>query len=232
MPTFTLTSWNTQGDFTVPAKAEEIDRFALGAPVVFLQEGGVAKAGASGGWTIFSGDAVGAFNARCTNYVLLPTLWAKTNGATAILLTDKKDGVVIGGGEAGRTAAAVGVGRMLFVSWHSISSKSDMDTSTLFKAIDGNPDYVRAYDTVVIAGDYNSAPKDIFEVMKRAGFKNYSADLVYSGGLTFNDKMELDFFVILSKARPPEVRAAQPSATMLDVAPSDHYPVQMTLTAA
>ena len=234
MPTFKVTTWNTQGDYTAADKAAVIGGFTgIGqVPVVFLQEGGVEKVDKLGDFAVFSGQGVGSKNDRCTMYVLVD---AKA-GAKDVLIQGANHNVSIGGGDAGRTTAAAAVGDTLFVSWHSAAITSNTDTSALIGAIEANPDYGNTYKTVVIGGDFNAAPTDLLKMIRqvndRSKLKFPARAVVYSGKPTHSSGNEYDFFIVLAKALPKYWIDDEKKATMTPVKPSDHDPVQVSYTPA
>ena len=167
-------TWNTQGDFTSKPKAKQINAFLDEAGggktpvVVFVQEGGVAKAGDYEKWSAVGGAAVGAKNERCTNYILVNSAWQKlvnaeyqrmplpTQTATSVSPT-----VLVGGGEAGRTPAALALGRLLLVSWHSLAGYSNEDSAAMFGAFQFNPYYIDRFDRIIVGGDFNTSAKSV-----------------------------------------------------------------------
>src|SRR5687768_13973867 len=104
-------TWNCQGDFTSEDKGKaEFVNAVLGVDypaLMCVQEGGVDLAGEYPGYIAVAGQAVGAFNERCTNYILYNEAWGKLNPVT---LVNANGSLLIGGGNAGRTPAAVAVG--------------------------------------------------------------------------------------------------------------------------
>ncbi|MEO5866688.1 MAG: hypothetical protein ABIS14_00850 [Sphingomonas sp.] len=236
MPTtYRLSSWNTQGDFTAVAKANVINgNFGPAAPaqvpIAFLQEGGVNHTGAQGNWTAVGGAGVGAFNERCTNYILVNTAWAGGAGVQGITLQDGQQRVVVGGGIAGRSPAAIVTGRTMFVSWHSLAGSSNADTSLLITAIESNAAYVNGCDVIVIGGDFNTTPAAINTLANQGTDRTraqwrFPYRTVVSSGLPTCGVNELDFFLVLSKGAPAGL-----AATRLMVAPSDHEAVQSAVT--
>ena len=144
-------TWNTQGNFTVPQKLNVIDQMnRLAAPVfVCIQEGGVNQNLNNINWLSFRGQGVGAFNERCTNYILLNDFARRQPvGLGSGMIRDQWGGAVVGGGVAGRTSIAVQYGNTLVVSWHSLSGLDNADTTKLVNAID----HMRRSDMSFIEG--------------------------------------------------------------------------------
>ena len=232
MPQWTFTTWNTQGDFTLETKKKMIASICgHGDVAVFIQEGGVAKDNPLDDWKVVGGSSVGAYNERCTNYVLL----SKNCVSTSMMITDKMGFVAIGGGEAGRTAAAVDVGEYLFVSWHSYSGDNNADTKDLLTRIDKNSSYARKFKYVVIGGDFNASPKDIKGLISRTSFSNFKVvDVQNCGKPTHHGAKgdsELDFFVVMgAESVLPNHKVKRLYDTGKTPTASDHWPVQMTIT--
>lgn len=233
MPTnVRLTTWNSQGNLLAPAKLAVANALfgGWGVPIAFIQEGGVGLGGQHGNMTLVAGAGVGAFNERCTNYIAVATAWAATSGAQPVILQTKDGSVVIGGGDAGRTAAALQFGDMLFVSWHSTASSNNADTSALIAAIEGNPAYTGAIATIVIGGDFNAAPAAVQALANQGtdrtrGGWTYRYRQVFSSGVaTHASGRELDFFLVLSRNPVPGA-----PTVCLPVAPSDHEPVRLDI---
>lgn len=218
-------TWNTQGSFANVQKLKVIEGyFDDGYDVGFVQEGGSGEGGHYAKFVAISGLSVGAKNERCTNYVLIgKSLWNKVGGTDKIDMFKK----VQGGGEAGRTPAAVQMGDVCFVSWHSISSTDNSDTGMLVDhcvkilGIDPSLNYI------VIGGDFNSHPKDVDELITRRGKKHggIGFDCLYSSDETHKSGKELDFFVVMS--RKSVDYTAWPSVD--GVVPSDHNPVTVSM---
>ncbi len=216
-----LFTWNTQGDFTDAAKQAIIQGLLLRDHCVggFLQEGGSGKAGtAIPGSTVYSGEPVGALNARCTNYVILSDAYAA--GSADVVFFD-----AIGGGVAGRTAAAVRVGDVTFVSWHSLAGRGNADTSALIEECASR---LRHDQVVVIGGDFNASPDDVNDIIgRKAGRKQFAlaaaATVQKSGKWTHEGsrgRRELDFFVVLGGDS-----GLNCDVWVKYVTPSDHNPV-------
>lgn len=239
MQEWQLFTWNTQGDFTNAFKLAEIDGLCAGPRVVgFVQEGGVRKGGDQGRWIAHGGTGVGAYNERCTNYVLVDATYARFVSVESLILQNGEGAAVVGGGDAGRTPAAVGVGNVLFISWHSLSGRSNADTAAVVQAIESNAGYRESYDTVVIGGDFNAAPADIEGVVTRGTARSRAAwtyrhrYVLSSGEVTHpGSDTELDFFVILSKTEwsARGVLANYRGIERRILAPSDHHAVRMKI---
>jgi hypothetical protein len=238
---WSLFTWNTQGNFTAGPKLLEINALVgRGRVIGFLQEGGVDNAGPQDRWLAFGGTGVGSFNERCTNYVLVDATYARLMRPKPVLIESSMGDVLVGGGMAGRTAAAVGLGDTLFISWHSLSAGSNDDTARLIWMLEEN--YAQTYSQVIIGGDFNSDPASITELLaagtvrKKAAWK-YKTRTVFSSGAATHHSMrwgdhELDFFIALSTSVgatfAPPVGAA-PAPVVTAVVPSDHNPVSVTL---
>ena len=220
---YTVFTWNTQGDFTNGNKSQVIQKFFQKGnnSIVCIQEGGVEKKGLFGNWQIYDGDTCGAKNQRCTNYILAH----KDLKAFPQYIKQLNGGVVIGGGNAGRAALGLGIGKTLFVSWHSISANNNEDTATLVKAFDQNSKYKESYTTIIIAGDFNESPNEIGDLVNRnlkKGIWNYQ--IVNSGQKTQKKGGELDFFVMLSQKK-----YQYKCLGVQNVQPSDHDPLLMEI---
>jgi hypothetical protein len=213
-------TWNTQGDFTSKDKFEVIKKlFSSPYDCVagFIQEGGVGKDGTPiPGLRVYTGVPVGSKNERCTNYVLLRE--DLLQGASAEFECFN----VIGGGEAGRTAAAVRVGKFVFASWHSLAGPSNSDTSALIDECQQKT----GVDCVVLGGDFNTTPDEVECMIVRKAMtrstKNFNCNVVPSGKWTHRGKhgdKELDFFVLFQK------NLSGARAEVVYVSPSDHNPV-------
>lgn len=187
-------TWNTQGDFTDPLKKNVISAlFKEGCDIGMIQEGGdAATSQAIPGCLAISGVGVGAKLERCTNYVILSDK----------LVKDAKPKLVgfsaMGGGEAGRTAAAVVANDVCYVSWHSLSGDDNSDTSALIDECGKLKDVA----AVVIGGDFNATPEVIDDLIQRKLDKKRHPLAVYtkicnSGAATQKKGKELDFFVLM-----------------------------------
>lgn len=222
-PTY-LYTWNTQGNFTSPTKAQEINGFLTnvggGATpvIVFVQEGGVKKAGNGKTWAAVDGAQIGAFNERCTNYVLINTKWQDIQNAELQRLplptqtaTKVNPTVLVGGGQAGRMPAAVAIGRLLLISWHSLAGESNEDSAAVFGAIQFNPWYKERFDRIIIGGDFNASPLSVANILNQKADKpkSYYAWVVSSGQATHpSSGQELDFFVIFDCTQALTMTAA------------------------
>lgn len=214
-------TWNTQGSFASQPKLAVIEKFFDGGyDVGFLQEGGVDEAGHYAKFVAVAGLSVGAKNERCTNYVLIgKALWNKGAGKDKIDLFKK----VQGGGEAGRTPAAVQLGDVCFVSWHSISSSDNSDTGMLVDHCAKIIWMDHSLNYIVIGGDFNASPKDVDELIGRRA-KHYGGigfDCLYASDDTHKSGKELDFFVVMSRKAVDYTAWPQ----VMGVVPSDHNPV-------
>jgi hypothetical protein len=230
-------TWNTQGNFTTDPKATTINSFLTdvggGATpcIVFVQEGGVDKAGIYTNWCAVGGAAVGAKNERCTNYILVNKAWQDLPDAawmrlplptqTATLINPT---VLIGGGEAGRMPAAIAMGRLLLVSWPSLAGESNEDSAAVFGAFQFNPWYQDKFDRIIVGGDFNTSPDSITTMLNQKSDKPkpYWAWVVSSGMITHpNSGREIDFFVVLDRSQVLDM-----TATMIQTIPSDHNAVR------
>ena len=229
-------TWNTQGDFASKPKAKQINAFLDAAGggrtpvIVFVQEGGVAKAGDYEKWSAVGGAAVGAKNERCTNYILVNSAWQKLVNAEYQRLplptqtaTSLNPTVLVGGGEAGRTPAALALGRLLLVSWHSLAGQSNEDSAAMFGAFQFNPYYIDRFDRIVVGGDFNTSAKSVTQILNQKSdkAKPYWAWVVNSGQVTHpGSQAELDFFVILDRTQAFDMPVA-----MVPTDVSDHNAV-------
>lgn len=221
--TVNLFTWNTQGNFTTDLKGQEVGAMLSGndPALVFIQEGGVNLAGQKQGYTAVSGYAVGAFNERCTNYILFNNQWPPLRVQDTLLVTGNGS-ALIGGGVAGRTPAAVEIDRTLFISWHSLSSPNNLDTSELIRTLQTASQYLQ-YDLIIIGGDFNASPDDVEMIIAAIGSRqtNFFAQVVRCGQPTLkNWNKEVDFFVIFRRA----VQQESP-AVLVPTQSSDHEAV-------
>ena len=222
----TLYTWNTQGNFTQGPKGEVVQQM-LGVQtpaLTFVQEGGVNLAGDYQGYKAVAGFAVGAFNERCTNYILYNDAWGRLE---PVLLVDGLGSALIGGGQAGRTPAAVALDRTLFVSWHSLAAPNNLDTSAVFQAFQLAAIY-KQYDQIFVGGDFNASPDDVEKILVRIpndrNEVNFSATIVRCGQPTQKTyQKEIDFFVLFAKA------PVQLQGVLVNVVPSDHEAVRTDL---
>ncbi|WP_427310603.1 endonuclease/exonuclease/phosphatase family protein [Cupriavidus sp. H39] len=227
-------SWNSQGNHTRADKQRAIDRMAATGPtIIMLQEGGSEKlvsSGAAANWKVFDGCTVGAYDERCTPYVLLETTFAAQVRATQVDIVDERDGVVLAGGVAGRTASGVAIDKVLFISWHSIAAPQNGDTRALLRAFDKASCYEK-YDLIVIGGDFNASPEDISAMLGRENDRTQARlryayrQVFYCGKATHRGRQEreLDFFVVLAK------RQVSATVELIEQMPSDHDAVRMVL---
>ena len=214
-----LASWNTQGDFTETTKAAEINGTLKNMDVIMIQEGGVDKTWSHVGFKSYAGVGVGAFNERCTNYILVSDDFREGKKAIYTTLSN-----IIGGGDAGRSACAVQIDHDLFISWHSIASSNNSDTSQLIdkclNLMSGN----FGLSSIVIGGDFNTDPSNV-EMMiaaKAASQKFTGSNFfvhVFNGGASHSSGKTYDFFVVFTASNPAYTIGVQA------VVPSDHNPV-------
>jgi len=222
-----LYTWNTQGNFTTGPKGQELSQMVSGddPALVFIQEGGVNLEGQYNDCIAVAGYAVGAFNERCTNYIVFNSKWPM-GSMQPVVLVNGSGMALIGGGIAGRTPAALELGRTLFVSWHSLSSPNNLDTSDLIRTLTRTPYYSEKYDLIVIGGDFNATPADIESMIVRMvtdrAQSYFFASIVRCGQPTLKywDK-EVDFFIYLRKEYEQEV-----PAVLRQTQASDHDAVQ------
>jgi hypothetical protein len=147
------------------------------------------------------GQGVGAFNQRCTNYIV-----SNQRPTEEVVIQDSSGRVIIGGGVAGRTPAATAFGNTLCVSFHSSARKwSNADTSALLLALQRNPDY-RRYSHVIIGGDFNTAPGNVEDMLQPGTARSRPSNIfqhtevVSTGELTHpSSNAELDYFAVLSQ---------------------------------
>ena len=233
MHTTAMFTWNTQGNFTEDDKFDTVRTlFGRGRSVGFIQEGGVGKRGRHGNIVAYGGTGVGAFNERCTNYILVDATYEKFVSVENITLQDGFARTVVGGGEAGRAPAAVSINDELFISWHSLAGRANEDTASLFNALENNDQY-KKYKTIVIGGDFNTAPDDIEAmIVRRAAVRGSRNEWFYyirnSGAITYPHRQkELDFFVVMSKTdlTAHGMLANFKPVERVQVVPSDHHPV-------
>jgi hypothetical protein len=173
--------------------------------------------------TIYGGTSVGAFNKRCTNYVLV-----SQNAMNAAGVEDFDCFNAIGGGEAGRTAASVQVGRVIYASWHSKAVRSNDDTWALLDECQDKG----GVDAIVIGGDFNTEPDEIVAMINRhaiergSGQNNWFCSVFNSGAHTHRGRRgdsELAFLVVYQD----QYRAA--NVCVQKAGPSDHHPVIMDI---
>ncbi len=79
MQEWSVFTWNTQGNFTRTDKINVINSICpRGLRVIgCIQEGGVDKGGAHGHWFAYHGYGMGSFNERCTNYILVNSIYSR-----------------------------------------------------------------------------------------------------------------------------------------------------------
>lgn len=225
-----LYTWNCQGNFTTEEKGEVVNGMmgGSGLSLLFIQEGGVNLEGDYKGYIAVAGIAVGAFNERCTNYILFNDAWPRRMQSK--VLTTANGSALIGGGIAGRTPAAVEIDRTLFISWHSLSGPNNLDTAELIRTIQTAPAYGKDYDLIIIGGDFNTSPGDVEAIIVGIARvqTNFYAKVVCCGQATLKKwDADVDFFVIFRKAHQQEN-----GAVLVPVKPSDHNAVgtQLLLT--
>lgn len=226
MSDLTIASWNSQGNPTCNRKVAYLRYLLESFDVVLLQEGGNPKTvnfelyppdglhaedhywaserGKTATYLRANGTAIGAFNERCTNYILArgPAPSRERLPFEEVDLTH-----VVGGGDAGRTPAAASLGSTIFISWHSIASGDNSDTRTLIRA--SEEELVKKdsrTNRIVIGGDFNTRPSSIEGVLDRH-FSERKADKEVSvkvvSPLTRTQKSDrpypIDFFVIMTR---------------------------------
>lgn len=242
-------TWNTQGNFTEGGKGDIVRQMMnvqqpppqggfgeMRPAIACLQEGGVNLGGNYPGYVAVAGSGVGAFNERCTNYVLLNEAWVGLisggGSVNQVTISDPRGSAIIGGGIAGRTPAAVAIERnlrTLVISWHSTASGDNSDTRWLFRTLQKSADYAD-YDQIIVGGDFNASPDEVewllISLAAERGDTNFGAQIVRSGYPTLkrDPPREYDYFVVFW----PVYRQNQ-TAQRIDVLPSDHYPVRTDL---
>ena len=238
MQTYSIFTWNTQGDFTKDVKLQVINGlYPSGCVVGCIQEGGVEKHGTHGRWFAYAGPQIGSKNERCTNYILVDATYSKFVDVSSLNISNGRGALVVGGGLAGRSPAAIAMNGILFISWHSLAGQSNTDTSLLIAAIESNNVYTNMFHTVVIGGDFNASPTDIRQLINRGTIRTKSfwkynyRDVINSGNATHSSNKELDFFVILSKTQwiQKGILSNLKMIEMKAVVPSDHNPVRMQI---
>ncbi|WP_146214693.1 hypothetical protein [Azospirillum thermophilum] len=218
-------TWNSQGDFlTVPKSRVVNDLLNGGCAVGMIQEGGAANDSRAisairrviSVRSIAVGSSVGAFTDRCTNYVL------SSGTGTAVTLA------TVGGGVAGRTAAALQIRDTLYVSWHSTASATDnSDTSQLLRECLG---LVRSQSCsrVVIGGDFNTDKRTLATVCASAGRTRSGSGIPITlhvpPGPTHSSDNTLDYFVVIGTMEGK----LRPRIEVVRVDPSDHNPVRIS----
>ena len=234
--TFKLYTWNTQGDFTANKKSARINHLHDGTNpvIVFVQEGGVDKGGDYKYWWAVGGVGVGSLNERCTNYILLSKPWVcdtkawqtRDKQSQGLTLPTVKGSALVGGGQAGRTPAALALDTLLLVSWHSLAGQSNEDTSAMIQAFQLNP-YYQQFDRIIVGADFNASPESVTAIVNQGSErqeKPFFAWTVASGQVTHpRSRTEIDFFLVLDKIRP--------GAFIANVRPfpSDHHTVGMQI---
>jgi hypothetical protein len=190
-----LFTWNTEGDFTEETKKAVVRHFfeKKECQVGFIQEGGTkATSGSIPGCKVYEGIGVGSKNERCTNYVIV-------HGDLVKATVPKEVGfVACGGGEAGRTAAAITIGEICLVAWHSLSGPDNSDTSALLEECAK----LQGVSNVAIGGDFNAEPKFVDELIQRKLDRKRHplatfARVCNSGKSTQKKGKELDYFVLM-----------------------------------
>lgn len=234
--TYKLYTWNSQGDFTSNQKSARInDLWDKDNPVVvFVQEGGVDKGGDYTYWWAVGGVGVGSLNERCTNYILLSKPWVcdtkawqtRNKQSQGIVLPMVNGSALIGGGVAGRTPAALALGTLLLVSWHSLAGQANEDTAAMIQAFQLNP-YYKQFSRIIVGADFNTLPESVTAIVNQGSErqeKPFFAWTVASGQVTHpRSRKEFDFFLILDRTGPQGFSAnVQPF-------PSDHHTVGMQI---
>ncbi len=264
-----IITWNTQGNFTEAEKWNIINRYAAQNEevIVCIQEGGVDRqlnhnpARNNNPINIanplrlqsYRGQNPGAFNRRCTNYILLnphalgvavnlqlPA--AQRNYDIAGPIVARNGRVVIAGGTAGRTSIAVLLGGTLFVSWHSTANNSCADTMDLIQVIDdnyggrldGNNNFL--VQDVVIAGDYNNTPQWMRTRMVDRDFTRLAAGFNFQGwSVTAPDQPThqggevLDYYIIMRRQPITELEQMGWQPEVHQTVPSDHNLVELII---
>lgn len=211
-------TWNTQGNWQHGPKRTIIEQqLSGGCDIAMIQEGGGSNGNRGykqvgsiyGVW----GAAPGAFNTRCTNWIL-----SRHGGKPWYSKT-------IGGGVAGRQAAGLLVKGVLFVSWHSTAANGvDADTADLFREclmlVKGG-----AVRKVLVGADFNTSLTNMIGLTNRLTTGRQYGDCVcnifYSSDPTHKSGRTLDFFVLLEKG----LVVHDYGIRVRRVVPSDHHPV-------
>lgn len=210
-------TWNTQGNYTKADKKKVIDIMftKYECDVGMIQEGGTPEKPLTGYGSITSGSTPGSFNERCTNYIIY-----KKKGISIDLET-------IGGGDAGRSPAALKDGSTLFVSWHSIACGNNLDSKSLIQEC-ANEVKVGNYSRVIIGGDFNASPEDLEDLVTRFSGTRAAQSLKYRtfspDDATHQGGEILDHFVVISSK---DISLADP--VVVEVSPSDHNPVYVDI---
>ncbi len=216
-------TWNSQGDFSRQDKLEVVSRLfrTRNCMVGMIQEGGTPLGYANrirGLQTVVTGQPVGAFNRRCTTYLL-----SKFDGT-------EWHGEAIAGGVAGRRPAGLIVRRTLFISWHS-TAVNGLDTDTVRLVLDCKRALRNGLcSRVMIGGDFNTSRPNIERIAKyilkpkRGAQYDYS---VISPGLhTHTSGRRLDHFLLIWNGTANEFVNAQ--AVTRREPTSDHRPVLLS----
>lgn len=145
-----------------------------------------------------------------------------------------------GRGRDGRPDAGGDRGRRhpVLVSWHSLSGRSNEDTTLLVRAIESNADYGKIFATVVIGGDFNASPADIETVVTSGTERTRSSSTYKHRGVVKSGEVshpgsdnELDFFIVMSQTALTSSgsSASLRGVAMKAVTPSNHEPVGMKI---
>jgi hypothetical protein len=232
-------TWNTQGNFTAAAKADTLRTLFLskGCSIGFIQEGGEADSVMNAIPTIpasvraYAGEEVGAKNERCTCYVLVNNKEIKSGEKVELFNA-------IGGGVAGRKPAAIRLGNAIYVSWHSLSGKSNQDTSMLLDECIKKMD--AGVTTIVIGGDFNAHAQDIRDMIKRKIRPRSSTSSIEWCVAKSEDgtpthfsvergDSELDYFVVFHRANANANANVNAKVDVHAAFESDHDPVIMDI---
>jgi len=213
-------TWNTQGNFQTGVKRATLQALLNECDVGMVQEGGGnvlrERFRVKRKKVRYSmGSAPGAKNTRCTNWA-----FSRWNG-------DAWKSKTIGGGDAGRQAAGLHIGGILFVSWHSYAvAENDADTSALFREIVDEVLGPGHATLALVGGDFNTPLPNLILVANsvtsgrmRGGFDN---TIFHSGQATHRSGKSLDYFVLLYRGEP---RIYDYRINVRRVPVSDHDPV-------
>lgn len=222
----TIFTWNTQGDFTHPAKENVIARLfgRWRCGVGLIQEGGGARAA---GWaarlgvrSIAVGAVPGNANNRCT-------IWAMGRAAHG----DEWYSNTLGGGVAARQASGLIYRGTLYVSWHSMAVGGlDADTAQLVAEC-RNEMRVGNVTRVIIGGDFNTSAANLTRVVNgqfgRRAARGMGHAVVTQPLRTHISGRTLDHFVLMWNGGGfgANVRARRAPAQS-----SDHWPVVLNYT--
>jgi endonuclease/exonuclease/phosphatase (EEP) superfamily protein YafD len=233
--TVKVVSWNSQGKPDQKEKLAELDAFrsnAKDAVVVFVQEGGNADWSKRGSdWWGVAGAQVGTKNARCTMYVLVNGGWLAPDHAKPYPLKTPKGGAVIGGGEAGREAAGILIGKTLFVSWHSSASGDNSDTADMIGGFQFNTEAYTGVDMIVVGADFNAKPEALERMLLQGSErakKQFWVEVYATNQATYKGKpLEIDYFLVFRRSQANFTPPSKP--TLVVTAKSDHNAVGMSV---